>query len=210
MDTNSTCTIYIVRHGETEWNTEGRLQGQKDSLLTVKGEKQAAQTAEKLKGVKFDAIFSSDLLRAKRTAEIIKLERQLEVNTTKALRERALGHHEGKLIKDYENDIKDLLEKYKRIPEAEKWHLKFANGYESDFDLAKRITTHLKEASLAYSGKTILNVTHGAAIKIFLLKIGYIKYRDIREVYVRNAAYVKLISDGIYFKVENVNGLDGV
>ena len=92
MGKNLTSTIYLVRHGETEWNTEGRLQGQKDSFLTAKGEKQAAQTAEKLKGVKFDAIFSSDLLRAKRTAEIIKLERQLEINTTKALREIGRAH----------------------------------------------------------------------------------------------------------------------
>ena len=101
-----------------------------------------------------------------------------------------------------------MLEQYKRIPEAEKWHLKFANGYETDFDLASRITIHLRKVSLAYSGKTILNVTHGAAIKIFLLKIGYIKYDDIRKVYIHNAAYVKLASDGVDFKVENATGLD--
>ena len=207
MDKNSACTIYLVRHGETEWNREGRLQGHKDSSLTPKGEEQAAQTAQKLKEVKFDAIFSSDLIRAKRTAEIIKLERELEVVTTKALRERNFGHHEGKLVKDYYNDIKDLLEDYNRLPDEQKWQFKFADRYESDHDLVTRWITRLREIAVAYSGKTILIVAHGTAIKIFLAKIGYIKYDNIRKVYVPNAAYIKLISDGVDFKVEEASGL---
>src|SRR3989344_5835107 len=89
-------TFYIVRHGQTEWNTKGLLQGHGDSPLTYLGVKQAEQIRDELKSIHFDAIFSSDLLRAKRTAEIVALERKIAVKTTQALRERDFGHFEGK------------------------------------------------------------------------------------------------------------------
>lgn len=92
---NNNTTIYIVRHGESEANAKGILQGQKDYPLTPKGEEQALIISNELKGINFDAIFSSDLLRAKRTAEIIAVERKLAVNTTKMLRERNYGRLEG-------------------------------------------------------------------------------------------------------------------
>ena len=74
------CTLYLVRHGETEWNKTGIVMGQLDSPLTEAGLGQAKTTAQELKGVNFDAIFSSDLHRAHKTAEIIKLERELVIN----------------------------------------------------------------------------------------------------------------------------------
>ncbi|MBI2630816.1 histidine phosphatase family protein [Candidatus Nomurabacteria bacterium] len=54
------CTLYLVRHGETEWNVKKITQGQSESTLTENGIRQAEETAEKLKDIKFDAIFSSD------------------------------------------------------------------------------------------------------------------------------------------------------
>ena len=96
------CTIYIIRHGETEWNVKKIMQGQKNSLLTTKGIQQAKQAAKQLKQIKFAAIFSSDLLRAKRTAQIIALEHKLIVKTRKILRERYYGKFEGKKIITYQ------------------------------------------------------------------------------------------------------------
>src|SRR3990172_8408752 len=92
---NNYTTIYIVRHGETEWNIKGVMQGHSDSPLTKTGEKQAHQIAEELKEIHFDEIFSSDALRAKRTAEIIALERKMAVQAKTALRERNYGEFEG-------------------------------------------------------------------------------------------------------------------
>lgn len=208
MANNSNCVIYLVRHGESEWNKAMKLQGQKDNVLTAKGEEQAAEAAEKLKGIKFDAIFSSDLFRAKRTAEIIKLDRKLEIVIAKALRERTFGCHEGKLIKDYETEIKELLEEYKKLPEEQKWKFKFSDNYESDLDVATRLITFLREIAVAYSGKTILVVTHMTAMRIFLGKIGYIEYDNIRKAAISNGGYIKLISDGVDFKVEEMEGFD--
>ncbi|MCB0177120.1 MAG: histidine phosphatase family protein, partial [Anaerolineae bacterium] len=64
-------TLYLIRHGETPWNVVGRYQGQLDPPLTENGARQAQATAEALSAIKFDAIYSSDLARAKLTADAL-------------------------------------------------------------------------------------------------------------------------------------------
>ena len=94
---NHYCQIYLIRHGETDWNAKGLLQGQSDIPLNKEGEKQTIEAAKKhFKKIKFAAIFSSDLVRAKRTAEIIALEKKMAVETSVLLRERDFGPFEGK------------------------------------------------------------------------------------------------------------------
>lgn len=92
---NST-TFYIVRHGETDWNVRGILQGQTDTELNEAGLKQSEELAEYLRELKFDAVFSSDLSRARKTSEAVALQKKLVVTTSKALRERSFGKYEGK------------------------------------------------------------------------------------------------------------------
>jgi broad specificity phosphatase PhoE len=65
------CTIYLTRHGETEWNEKKLIQGHTDIPLNTKGKKQAKLLGKQLKDIDFDVVFSSDLLRAKNSAEII-------------------------------------------------------------------------------------------------------------------------------------------
>ena len=88
---NNLTTIYIVRHGETNQNVKRIIEGHGDTPLNENGEMQAKLISEKLRHVQFDLAFSSDLLRAKRTAEIIALEHNLLVETTRLLRERYYG-----------------------------------------------------------------------------------------------------------------------
>src|SRR5258708_18492 len=95
MNDSKLTTFYMVRHGQTDWNKQHRLQGTVDNSLNEMGEQQAKELADVLKDVSFDLAFSSDLLRAKRTAEIIVLEKKLHVATTGLLRERSFGKHEG-------------------------------------------------------------------------------------------------------------------
>ena len=88
LDPKKTCTIYLVRHGETDNNVNDIIQGQMKGIsLNTTGKDQAKLAALKLKKIKFDAIYSSDLLRAKQTAQIINLEHNLAIKTHKALRE---------------------------------------------------------------------------------------------------------------------------
>ncbi len=208
MDTKQNLTtFYIVRHGETEWNVSGIIQGQLDSQLTVRGLQQAQETAQELREIPFDAIFSSDLLRAKRTAEIIKLNRQLAIVTKKALRERTFGDYDGKSAEEYKKETKHLFEKYQQLSEQEQWKFKFTEGYESDEKLLSRFITFIREIAIAFPNKTILVVTHGGTIRTFLMHIGFANYGELVAGTFNNAGYINMQSDGVDFFVKEVKGL---
>ncbi len=92
--------VTFIRHGQTEWNTQKREMGHLDSPLTKKGEKQAAALAERLKGYKFSALYSSDLGRAFQTAQYISMAINLPIITDKELRERNMGIFQGHTRKE--------------------------------------------------------------------------------------------------------------
>ena len=88
-------TLLLVRHGETDWNAEGRLQGHTDRPLNEHGRRQAKELAETLAGEGADAIYASDLSRAKETAEIVGERLGLTVVIDPDLREKNWGNWEG-------------------------------------------------------------------------------------------------------------------
>jgi probable phosphoglycerate mutase len=88
-------TLLLVRHGETDWNAAGRLQGQTDAPLNEHGRRQAATVAGRLAGDGVAAVYTSDLVRAKETAEIIGATLRLGVVVDPDLRERDWGSWEG-------------------------------------------------------------------------------------------------------------------
>jgi broad specificity phosphatase PhoE len=85
----------LVRHGETDWNADGRLQGHTDRPLSDFGRTQARRLAEELAGEEFDAIYASDLARARETAEIVAAQLQQAVILDPDLREKNWGTWEG-------------------------------------------------------------------------------------------------------------------
>ena len=87
--------IYLIRHGETDWNKTKRLQGVTDIPLNAYGIELAEKTAEGLKDVPFDRIYTSPLIRAKKTAEIIRGDRPVELVVTDGLKEISFGEYEG-------------------------------------------------------------------------------------------------------------------
>jgi len=202
------CTIYLIRHGETEWNVEGRMQGHADSPLTQKGLEQARRRAESLKHIQFAAFYSSDLLRAKRTAEIIALDHQLTVSTTEMFRERHFGPHEGQLVKEHDAELKDLLEKRLQLTDDELDKYELYEGYETDEKVATRFVKILRELATAYLGKTIGVVSHGGALRVLLRRFGYASHRQLRSGSVNNVAYIKIESDGSDFFIIETEGID--
>jgi probable phosphoglycerate mutase len=88
--------VWMVRHGETDWNVDGRVQGQADEArLTPKGEHQVQRVGQLLRGREIEAVYSSDLTRASRSAQIIADPKGIPVQTDPRLRERAFGSVEG-------------------------------------------------------------------------------------------------------------------
>lgn len=198
--TTTPCTLYLVRHGQTDWNVSRTIQGQKDIPLNKVGESQAAALSDKLKSIHFDALFSSDLLRAKRTAEILNLERQLAHVTTNALRERYFGAYEGKKMDDSFSKLHSLLEKYKTHPHFEE------SKVETSDSLTSRALTFIREISVAYAGQSVLLVTHGDLMITHLVHLGYMKTRK-QVTKLENLAYIKLECDGVDFTVKETSGI---
>lgn len=200
-------TIYIVRHGETEMNVKDIVQGQPtDSSLTEKGEKEARERAEQLKNVRFDAIFSSDLGRTVRTAKILKLDRQLAVNTTRMLRERFFGVWEGKRAAEYYQANAEAFKKFEFLAEEEKRKYKVFNSIESEEEMMSRFVVKLREIAATFVGKTVLVVSHGSIMRTFLIHLGYGTRKILSPGSLANMAYIQLNSDGVDFFIEKVIG----
>lgn len=205
--TDKYCILYLVRHGETVWNVEHKFQGQGDSPLTEKGIQQAKQAAEKLKHVKFTAVYSSDLVRAKRTAEIITLEKDIAIQTSQALRERAFGRFEGTLTTEF---FKNFGIKMRELTRATKDQLQENHidpTIESDESLMTRFITFLREISLVHLGKRVLMVTHGGTMRVLLTRLGYLSSQDNQDVSINNTAIIQIWCDGADFIIKEVDGV---
>lgn len=194
-------TFYIVRHGETDWNAEHRVQGQTDVALNAMGEVQAREAGALLENIHFDAAYSSDLVRARRTAEMILLDRELEVRTSKLLREQNFGKFEGNLW----SETSHLFDERKKLSEEELLHHKVADE-ESHFEVSTRLFTFLREVSVISSGQTILIVSHGGIMRYLLVRLGVGSLK--KPKFFKNTSYIKLRSDGVEFFLDEVNGLE--
>lgn len=201
---NNLATFYIVRHGNTLWNKQNLIQGHSDSPLTEEGISQAKELAKELKKIKFDLIFSSDLLRAKRTAEIIALENKLAIQTNKLLRERYYGQFEGKPRKEFDkwDEIMD------KLTIEEQYRFKSADDVESDEEMMTRFLSLLRETAIANPRKRILIVTHGGVMRALLIKLGYGTYFSLRHGAVKNGAYIVIDSDGTDFFIREASGIE--
>lgn len=199
---NDLTTFYVIRHGQTDWNVKRIVQGHLDSELTQRGIDETKKLIQKLRDIRFDKVFSSDLLRAKRTAEIIAREKKLEVEATNLLREQPYGKYEGKPLDDMLDDLKE----WEKLSEEAKFKYKLGPEFESDEESATRLINFLRELSLAYAGKNILIVSHGIIIKSLLHHLGYMKYSE--DLFLNNSGFIKLESDGVDFFVKEVNGME--
>ena len=156
--------VLLVRHGETAWNAERRLQGHLDIALNGEGERQAAAVARALAKVRIDAVISSDLQRASQTAQAIATAHQLPVQVEKALRERCYGGFEGLLYAEIEQ----------RFPrEFAKWQARDvdavlpagANLGESFREFYDRATAAIFARAARCPGQTIVLVAHGGVLE---------------------------------------------
>ena len=160
-------TLYIVRHGETEWNKIGRYQGITNVPLNENGIAQAKACGNALKDIHFDRILSSDLSRALVTAETIRGNRQLEIKTDERLREINFGDWEKLLYTEIEERWPGLIDQMYRRPDI----VKVPNG-ESFQEVQDRawsaVSDFLNENN---EDETILITCHGGTIRTILCKL---------------------------------------
>ena len=163
-DVTQPTDILIIRHGQTAWNTQKRLQGHSDIPLNENGRLQAVTLAEILRDEPLDAIFSSDLQRAYQTAYEIAKIHNLPVHQDRSFRERCYGICEG--MKD--GEIREAYpESYKAWYAADPDHF-FPDGErktESPRQFHHRAVNAIREAATRYPGKKIAIVTHFGVIE---------------------------------------------
>jgi broad specificity phosphatase PhoE len=141
-------TLLLARHGETDWNRELRIQGSSDIELNDVGREQAEALADELADVELDAIYASDLSRARATAETVAARKQLPVRLDARLRERSFGTWEG-LTRD------DIAERF--APDDR------PDG-ETDEEVRARVLAAITDISAAHPGEQVLVVSHGGAL----------------------------------------------
>ncbi|HEX5468411.1 MAG TPA: histidine phosphatase family protein [Gaiellaceae bacterium] len=151
-------TVYLARHGESDWNVERRWQGHADRPLTERGREQARALAERLEGVELEAVYASDLRRAWETAQQVAGARGLEVVQLPELREVHVGSWSG-LTRD------DCAA---RFPEAfERW-CAGGSGWddgETYEEMAERVVAAIRALAAQHPEGTILVVSHGGPIR---------------------------------------------
>jgi broad specificity phosphatase PhoE len=152
-------TLLLVRHGETDWNRGGRWQGGSDTRLNELGREQASALAETLDGT-VDAIYSSDLARARETAEILAAKLGLDVHLDERLRERSFGSWEGLTTSEIEERFTDEHRLWRR---GEGQGAEDAEPFET---FAARIASFLEELLERHPDEEVLVVAHGGSIRV--------------------------------------------
>lgn len=202
-------TIYVVRHGQAEFNVERRIGGTFElNPLTPEGRKQAEELDKKLENIKIDKIYSSDLSRARETAEIIALKRGLSVEINKLLRERSWGSLQGKTFEEAKRMYPEAFEKETKIKGQEAFKFKYVKDMESLEEAVSRFKRFLKLVSAEQEGKTILVVSHFDIIVGYLFYLGYGSYQELMNATFSHAGYYILISSRENIKIGKIAGLN--
>lgn len=168
--------VYVMRHGLTDWNAERKIQGSTDIPLNDVGIQQAQETRKKLQNISFTRVLSSDLNRARLTAEIVLgPESPLKIQTTKKLRERQFGIWEGRSIPDLAPYVK---QNFGQQPTTKneflnfRWH-ESVERYVDIYDRIRPVLQALPMDASSTEPETVLIATHGGVIRSILYHLQF-------------------------------------
>jgi len=165
-DNNETTIFGILRHGQTEWNSQHRIQGSADSPLTEAGRRQVENWARFLQTYTWHRLLVSDQGRAQQTAAIINRALKLPMTSDSRLREQCWGQWEGLTIEELKAQHRETLEQQV----AKGWDF-CAPGGESRLEVKTRVETCLLEAQQTWHGQYILTICHQGVIKCLLYSL---------------------------------------
>jgi broad specificity phosphatase PhoE len=169
-------TLLLVRHGETDWNRDGRWQGGSDTRLNDLGREQARALAEQLDG-DIAVIYSSDLARAHETAEIVAARLGLEVRVDPRLRERGFGSWEGLTMPEIEERFVEAHRCWRAGEGAG------ADDAETFEDFSARVKDFLADVLRLHPDEEVLVISHGGSIRVIhALAAGLDYVRDHRLI----------------------------
>lgn len=151
--------VYVIRHGQTDWNLAQKTQGKTDIELNKTGIEQARKAKEKINKCKIDLIYCSPLKRAKETAKIVNEDKKYKIIYEKDLEERGFGDFEGKT----KEEIKEMVGDWEKIHDYK------INSNERNIepikDVCNRVWNFLDKVKEEQAGKNILIVTHAGVCR---------------------------------------------
>lgn len=201
--------VYLIRHGETDWNTVKKLQGSTDIPLNPYGIELAEKTAEGMKDLVIDKIYSSPLIRAYKTAEIIRGDRPVDIIVEKDLQEIDFGDYEGYIYHEEHFNVPDPAfndffkdpDNYRTPPKGESFQV-----------LIDRTSSFVRSIieDPDNEDKTILMTSHGAAIRAILSGLFNIPLSDfwggpvhkncgVTLIHAENGKYKLVFENKVYY-----------
>lgn len=169
--------LLLVRHGETDWNLEQRIQGQLQISLNAKGRRQAELAAERLAQYEFAAAWSSDLARARETAEVILARLPgLGLGLDEALREANFGLWEGLTYGEFRAVAPEAAAQWIEAPEEVE-----APGGESLVQMRARVVAFARELLDQHPDTTVLLVTHGGPIRALVAEVSGVRMTELPD-----------------------------
>lgn len=170
--------IYLTRHGETEWNVQGRIQSHGDSPLTISGIKTSKEIHDKLVNVKFDKIYTSDLGRAVQTAKIIRGSRPIEIIKLEGIREINMDRWKGKSLIKFNGEENALNNNLYNFP-----HKYEPEDNETYCDFYHRTIKTIDLILDDKKSENILIVSHFHTVRVILSHLKKVDIKDIPKEY---------------------------
>lgn len=197
-------TILLARHGESDWNRAKRWQGHADRPLTDAGRAQSRELAERLAETELDAVYSSDLQRARETAEIVAETRDLKVAVLPDLREVDVGSWSGLTRAEAEEKFPEAYRRW--VAGGEGW-----DDGETYEQLGRRVLRAVQTIAAEHPGDRVLVVAHGGSIRAVhaaALGVDVHTYRRIRRVEPNATLSAVCVEDGQLTELCRTEDLD--
>lgn len=177
--------LILIRHGETNWNTEGRWQGQADVPLNATGWIQAQQITHSLESADITVIYSSDLQRARQTAQVLADSTGLPLNLDSRLREIHQGEWQGLLFSEIQARYAQAYQDRRRDP------LKFASpGGEPVAHVRERVLAAAQEIIRQHPDATVAVVSHGFVLAVLIAHLRGLPYDQVWDLILGNGQWV--------------------
>ena len=193
--------IYLIRHAEAEGNLYRRIQGHWDGSITPLGLQQVDALAQRFRREHIDALYCSDLSRARATAEAITRYHDIPAVATPRLTEICMGVWEGRAWGDVEHEFPEQMRYFNTDPD--RWSVP---GCEPICDVQKRMKRAISDLAARHDGQTIALVSHGMAIRAYLCTVLGIPNSEMATLpYGDNTSVSLLLVDGDHTTVEYYN-----
>jgi broad specificity phosphatase PhoE len=192
--------LILIRHGETDWNRIGRCQGVADIVLNENGKKQARELAHSLRDHNIKAIYSSDLKRARETAQHIAEHHNITVQLEPGLQEMNQGDLEGLSFPDIRDKYAEVLKQWRESPET----LRLPSG-ESLVEVQNRAWKVFEKVNQNHIGETVVVVSHNLTIITLLCKITGAGLKGFRDFHIEATSKNIIISEDGSLRIDVIN-----